>query len=112
MTKSKTINLGFEIKMPKEKILELVKELKEAKLRLRGRMFNGKIISKDTHRSAVITWDRVIYVPKYERYMKKRSKIKVHNPSCINAQIGDFVKVVETRPMSKTKSFVIVEITK
>lgn len=77
-------------------------------IKLRGRIFDGQIKSKDTHRSAVITWDRLVYIPKYERYMKKRSKIRVHNPSCINAQIGEKVRAVETRPISKTKNFVII----
>lgn len=77
-------------------------------IKLRGRTFDGKVISKDTHRSAVISWDRLVYIPKYERYMKKRSKLNVHNPSCINAQLGDIVRVIETRPISKTKNFVVV----
>ncbi len=46
---------------------------------------------------------------KYERYEKKRTKLHVHNPECIDANIGDIVRIAETRPISKTKNFVIIE---
>ena len=36
--------------------------------------------------------------------------IKVHNPPCINASEGDLVKIYETRPLSKTVHFVVVEV--
>ena len=35
--------------------------------------------------------------------------MRVHNPNCIDADIGEIVVVAETRPLSKTKSFVIIE---
>ena len=46
---------------------------------------------------------------KFERYEKRRTRIKVHNPECINAKEGDIVKISECRPLSKTKNFVIIE---
>ena len=42
--------------------------------------------------------------------MKKRSKLHAHNPPCIDAKPGDIVTIAECRPISKTKSFVIVEV--
>jgi ribosomal protein S17 len=48
------------------------------------------------------------YVPKYERYERRKSRIVVHNPECIRAREGDVVVVAECRPLSKTKSFVVV----
>ena len=70
----------------------------------------GTIIKKDSNRSATIEWERQYYVQKYERYEKRRSRLHVHNPSCISAGIGDVVRVARTRPLSKTKFFAIVEI--
>jgi len=78
-------------------------------LKVRGMIFLGEIVSKDTHKTATVAWERKYYIPKYERYMKKRSKIHVHNPLCINGKEGDIVKIIECRPLSKTKKFVIVE---
>ncbi|RUM34095.1 MAG: 30S ribosomal protein S17 [Archaeoglobus sp.] len=77
-------------------------------LPVRGQVFRGKVV-KTYEKSAIIEREMLRYVPKYERYLKKRSKLHAHNPRCINAKPGDFVLVAECRPISKTKSFVIVE---
>tara|TARA_Y100000310_G_scaffold345598_1_gene467068 strand:- start:11091 stop:11399 length:309 start_codon:yes stop_codon:yes gene_type:complete len=78
-------------------------------LKVRGRTFAGEVLTKDTHKTAVVGWPRLIRIKKYERYAKRRTRVKVHNPECINAIVGDKVMIVECRPLSKTKSFVIVE---
>ena len=70
----------------------------------------GKIVKKDINRSATIEWARSTYVPKYERYKMKMSKMRTHNPGCINAEIGQTVIVARTKPLSKMKHFVIVQI--
>ncbi|RLI83012.1 30S ribosomal protein S17 [Archaeoglobales archaeon] len=78
-------------------------------LPVRGQVLKGKVV-KVYGKTAVIERELIRFVPKYERYMKKRSKLHAHNPSCINAKPGDFVTIAECRPISKTKSFVIVEV--
>lgn len=78
-------------------------------LRVRGQILTGKVI-KTYQKTAVIERELIRYVPKYERYLKKKSKIHAHNPPCINAKPGDEVIIAECRPISKTKSFVIVEV--
>ncbi len=75
---------------------------------LRGRMFQGKVIRSKVPKSAVVEWSWKRKIPKYERYEKRRTKVIAHNPSCIGAQEGDVVKIMETRKISKTKNFVIV----
>ncbi len=79
---------------------------------LHGRTFSGKIIRMNLHKSAVIEWQRMYYLPKYERYEKRRSRLTVHKPDCVQINIGDQVTVMETRPISKTKNFVIIEVEK
>lgn len=78
------------------------------KLSVRGQIFRGRVV-KAYEKSAVIERELIRYVPKYERYLKKRSKMHAHNPPCIDAKPGDVVTIAECRPISKTKSFVIVE---
>jgi small subunit ribosomal protein S17 len=78
-------------------------------LKVRGRSFVGKIISAKMRRTASFEFERTNYIPKYERYQKKRTRLKVHNPDCIDARENDLVRVMECRPLSKTKNFVIVE---
>ena len=78
-------------------------------VKLRGSTFKGIVIATDVYRSATIKNERMFYVKKYERYEKRRTKLKVHNPQCINAKKGDLVIVKECKPLSKTKHFVIVK---
>lgn len=79
------------------------------KLRARGRILEGLVVSDKMERSARIRIDYTRYIPKYERYERRHSKIVAHNPPCIDAKAGDKVKIAECRPLSKTKAFVILE---
>ncbi len=79
-------------------------------LSLRGREFTGKVISSKAAKTATVEWERKHFVKKYERYEKRRTRVKVHNPLCINAKENDFVKIKECRPISKTKKFTITEV--
>ena len=76
---------------------------------IRGRIFKGVIVSDKSKDTVVVQWDYFNFIPKYERYQRKNTKILVHNPSCIGAKKGDIVTIAECRPISKKKSFVIVE---
>ena len=78
------------------------------RLTLRGRRLSGVVSSAKMRRTANITIERMAYVRKYERHRRMKSKLKVHNPECISAKGGDKVDVMECRPLSKTKHFVIV----
>jgi small subunit ribosomal protein S17 len=82
------------------------------KLGVKQETYVGVIASKDASRSATITWNTQHYVPKYERYEKRKSRLRVHNPPCLDAPLGATVKVMRTRPLSKTKHFVVVEVMK
>jgi len=105
---AETKNIGIKVNQPK-------KECNDKKcpfhgnLSVRGRSFTGIIIARDVHRTATVTWERTVKIPKYERYARERTKIRVHNPSCIDAKEGDQVKIMECRPLSKTKNFVIID---
>ncbi|MFH0977962.1 MAG: 30S ribosomal protein S17 [Candidatus Woesearchaeota archaeon] len=79
------------------------------RLRTHGKTFIGKVIKTGMQKTATVEWTRLRKVQKYERYEKKRTRIKVHNSACINAATGDTVKIMESRPISKTKHFAIIE---
>ena len=104
-------NVGIEVKAPK-------KECNDKKCPFHGNIgvkkevHVGRVFKKDVNHSATIEWERQHYVPKYERFMRKRSRLRVHNPACIDAAVGDTVRVMKTRPLSKTKNFVIIEVVK
>jgi len=102
---------GFKLKEPKERC-EDIKCPFHGKLKLHGRTFIGVVTSASSQKTAKVEWQRLFYLPKYERYEKRKSKIISYNPICINAKVGDKVKVIETRKISKTKNSVIVEVLK
>jgi small subunit ribosomal protein S17 len=51
-------------------------------------------------------------VRKYKRYERSRSNVHAFLPSCIDVKEGDEVKIAECKPISKTISFVTVEVMK
>ena len=79
-------------------------------LAVKKEFLKGKVIKRDTNKSATIEWYRPYPVPKYERFEIRRSRLRVHNPPIIDAQIGQTVLVAKTRPLSKTKHHVIIKI--
>lgn len=79
-------------------------------LKSRGRVFKGKIVSKFPRRIS-IELERVVYIRKYERYLKSRTKIHARLPDCMrkSVNVGDFVSVQECRPLSKIIHFVVMK---
>lgn len=81
-------------------------------LKIHGRVFVGRVTKDIFHKTATIEFQRQFYIPKYERYEKRRTRVKAHVPSCLEVAKGDMLKIAETRPLSKTKTFVAVEVIK
>ena len=83
----------------------------DKKLKLRGRTFEGVVIRKFPGR-VTIQFERMLKVPKYERYEKRRTKIHARLPECMkdNVAVGDLIQIAETRPISKTIHFVVSKI--
>ena len=104
--KNKTRDMGYA-EAPQQKCSD-IKCPFHGKLNVRGRQLTGTVISTKMRKTSVIEFQRLHFVPKYERYEKRRAKIKAHNPECMNVKEGDIVRVMECRPLSKTKSFVII----
>lgn len=80
----------------------------KSSLSLRGRIFIGTVISARMQKTVTVEWERKHFLKKYERYEKRKSKVKAHNPESVNAKEGDIVKIMECRPISKTKNFIVV----
>jgi small subunit ribosomal protein S17 len=78
-------------------------------LSVRGRVLDGRVVSDRMDKSVVVRLSYTRFYPKYERYARLSSKIPAHNTPCIDAKRGERVRIAECRPLSKTKSFVIVE---
>lgn len=102
-------DIGIEAKPP-EKECKDEKCPWHGKLKIRGKVLEGRVVSVRAQKTAIVERDYLHHVPKYERYERRHSRIPAYNPECINAKEGDRVKIVECRPLSKTKSFVVIEV--
>lgn len=100
-------NIGIKVNPPTEKCTDSHCPF-HGKLKARGKIFTGKVISY-FHKTVTVEFPRLFFLPKYERHEKRRTRIKAHNPPCIDAKKGDSVRLMECRPLSKTKNFVIIE---
>lgn len=82
------------------------------KLKIRGRVFEGNVVKKLPGRVTIV-FERVLSVPKYERYEKRKTKIQARLADCMNGiQVGDLIEIGETRPISKTIHFVVTKLVK
>lgn len=99
--------LGLDVKAPKETCEDDNCPF-HGSLSVRGKVFDGEVVTVND-RTVTVKWQYYHYVPKYERYMRKNTKVMVHCPDCIDVRKGDKVKIGETRPISKGKSFVVLE---
>ncbi|MFT4891271.1 MAG: small subunit ribosomal protein S17 [Halobacteriales archaeon] len=78
-------------------------------LSVRGQTLVGEVASTDMEKTVVVEREYDVKVPKYDRYMKRRSRIPAHAPPCMDLSVGDTVRIAETRPLSKTKAHVVIE---
>ena len=69
----------------------------------------GKVVSNKMQKSNTIAIDRKVKHPIYGKFMKKTTKLMAHDEKN-EAGIGDTVRIMETRPLSKSKRWRLVEI--
>lgn len=81
----------------------------EKNLSVRGKLIEGKIIKMKAKKTAQVEVKTIKFIPKYERYLVRKSKYAVHVPEGVSVSVGDDVLCGETRKISKTKSFVIIK---
>lgn len=101
-------NIGLDVKIP-EKECDDKNCPFHGTLSVRGQMINGQVRSNKMDKTVVVEREYLQYIPKFERYEKRRSRYLAHNPPCLNASIGSEVTIIECRPLSKTVSFVVIE---
>ena len=71
----------------------------------------GVVVSDKMEKTAVVAVTRLVRHPLYGRYVKKTAKYKIHDEKN-DCRIGDVVRIMETRPLSKDKRWRLVEIMK
>ena len=80
-------------------------------LSVRGQTREGTVVSTDMEKTVIVEREYDVFVPKYDRSLTRRSRIPAHVPGVLDSlEVGDEVTIAETRPLSKTKSHVVVEV--
>ncbi len=69
----------------------------------------GRVASNAMDKTVVVVVERGVRHPLYKKVMRRRTRYKVHDEAN-TCQVGDVVRLVETRPMSKEKRWRVVEI--
>jgi len=78
--------------------------------RKRRKTRSGKVVSDRMNKTIVVEVVRTMKHPLYERVIKTKSRLHAHDEKK-EAAVGDTVRVMECRPLSKTKRWRVVEIT-
>lgn len=78
-------------------------------MRKKPRETFGKILSDKMNKTVVVAVTRLVSHPLYGKVVRKISKFKAHDERN-EAKIGDWVKIVHTRPISKDKHWRIAQI--
>jgi len=71
----------------------------------------GVVISSSGNKSVKVALDYKVKHPKYGKYIKRRTKIGVHDEHN-QSGVGDVIEIAECRPISKTKSWRLVKVVK
>ena len=75
----------------------------------RQRTVTGRVTSNKMDKTIAVTIERLIKHPVYGKYIRRRTKVLAHDAENV-CSVGDFVAIAECRPLSKYKSWKLVEI--
>ena len=70
------------------------------------RILKGKVVKNKSEKTIIVDVESTYMHKKYKKYLKKNKKYAVHDENNVS-KIGDKVQIIESRPISKTKRFVL-----
>ena len=79
-------------------------------LSIRGKLFEGIVVNAKAKHTVTIEKKSSINFSKFRRYGRSKNRIHAHVPSNLDIGEGDRVIAAECRPISKSVSFVIIEV--
>ena len=83
--------------------------MSETKVRTNRKAREGLVVSNKMNKTVVVALVERVRHPKYDKFVIRTKKFYAHDEAN-DAKVGDKVRIVETRPMSKTKRWRVVEI--
>jgi len=75
---------------------------------IHGKIFTGKVVSAKTAKTIIVAVSSTYTHPLYKKAIRTTRRFSVHNESLAVA-VGDTVRIQETKPISKTKHFIVIE---
>lgn len=81
----------------------------ESEKKISKKIRTGTVVSSSMDKTIVVTVERLKKHALYQKYIKRSKKFKIHDEKN-EANVGDIVQFVETRPISKDKCFKLVEV--
>jgi small subunit ribosomal protein S17 len=77
--------------------------------KMADKIYTGKVVNNKMDKTVVVAVARLFQHPVYKKTVKKVTKFKAHDEAN-ECKIGDAVKIIETRPLSKDKRWQVLEI--
>ncbi|MBI5026285.1 MAG: 30S ribosomal protein S17 [Nitrospirae bacterium] len=78
---------------------------------MRRKIYTGEVISDKMDKTVVVAVKRLVQDSTYKKTIKKITKFKAHDEEN-KCKVGDKVEIIETRPISKEKRWVVLKILK
>jgi small subunit ribosomal protein S17 len=79
-----------------------VTEPQSAAERGKRKVMTGRVVSDSMQKTVVVSIERLVKHVTYGKYVRRRNKFKVHDEKN-EAKVGDVIRFMETRPLSKDK---------
>lgn len=76
---------------------------------LKGRYVVGKVVSNKMSKTIVVEVERLVKHPLYGKFIRRRTKLHAHDENEV-CNIGNMVRIQESRPISKKKTWVLVDV--
>jgi small subunit ribosomal protein S17 len=81
------------------------------KVRGRRKTQVGRVVSNKMDKTVIVAVERLVQHPRYKKYIRRTSRIYAHDGA--NAcNMGDVVRIIETRPLSKLKRWRVLRVVK
>ena len=102
-------NIGVSVVAPRKTCEDELSPF-HGTLPVRGKLLTGIVSSAKAPKMVVVSREYPKPTPKYKRYQRSRSKVHAYLPTCVDVKEGQEVKIAECKPLSKTVSFVVIEV--
>lgn len=104
-------SIGLPVKKPEKECSDKHCPF-HGKISIRGKLFDGKATGAKARKTITLKRETPAYYKKFKRYARSESAIHAHVPDCLEVKEGNTVLTAECRPISKSVSFVVVEVRK